>query len=111
MTVRRSFLVLIIAGAVLSIALAFYKFYIEKDYLIHAHVPCDPFVDPCFIGVEDETGAPQFYKEVQKMAYAIPACNGWKDACPPLACKPGEPLCTEIYCAPGGDIPCTGSAQ
>lgn len=102
----RAFLIfLIVVGAVVSSGLAWKRFYVDRNYYIYAQVPCDPLVNSCFIG--EGTGASQYYKKIQKLAYLVPACNGWNEACPPLKCEPNEPQCKETYCTPEEDTPCT----
>jgi hypothetical protein len=102
---RRTLISVIFIASLLSILMAINHFYIQRNYYIYAQVPCDPYTHSCFIG--DGEGSTRFYKEIQKMAYAIPACDGWKEACPPLRCEPGEQLCSETYCTSGGDVACT----
>ncbi len=97
----------IVAGSVLSIALAFNKYYIERDYFVYANVACQPDFNSCFIG--DGENAPSFYKTIAKKAYLIPACDAWQDECTALSCDAPNEECIATYCDPdSGETPCHG---
>lgn len=95
-----------------SIFFTFYRFIVQKDYLIEGEADCDPTTEKCFIwqctpdsSVNDEacTGNAEkdiwYYKLVQKKAANIPLCNPDEDKnCKPLACVPEEKDCMEIFC-------------
>ncbi len=89
----------IFALSAVSAALAFNRYYVDRDYWVYAEVDCDPALHSCFIGDGETT--PNFYEHMQRKAYAIPACDGWKDECKVLTCAPVESdeLCSIAYCS------------
>lgn len=93
----------------ISASVAFYKFYIVRDYIVLANVPCDSTLHSCFVGDGDNT--PQSYEEISKVANTIPACNGWQDQCPELTCDQGSFGCTITYCQLGTGDSCSGPTQ
>lgn len=101
MKIKHILLILVFASLV-SIGISYWRVYIMQDYLVHGFVPCDPESESCYIG--DTESQYEFYKEIVKPAYAIPACDAWADTCPLLSCSPGEEQCEEILCdADAGD--------
>ena|SRR3989338_3823607 len=96
MDLTRSFIIFILAGSVISASLAFYRFYVEKDYIVYANVPCDTALHSCFVG--DGENTPDFYYEVNKKAFLIPSCDGWRGECSTLSCQDSEEGCLETFC-------------
>lgn len=87
---------IIILASLLSAGMAFYKFYIVRDYFVFANVTCDSTLNSCFVG--DGDNIPRYYKKISKVANTIQICNGWQDQCPELSCEQGDPNCTVEYC-------------
>jgi hypothetical protein len=98
----------LIAG---SVAVAYYKYMIKRDYIIQAQTDCDPETENCFIWecdpdslMEGEacTGVPDndiwYYKNVERNASRIPLCDPNDENCDALVCAEGEPDCREILC-------------
>ena len=100
----RVFILLVVGALVVSASVAFYTFYIVRDYALFANVSCNPSTHSCFVGDGDTT--PQFYAKLTKRANTIPACNGWLNQCPELACAAGDETCAIAYCSPGGEDTC-----
>ncbi len=99
------FLVVFIAAA-LTVAMAFNKYYIQRDYLVFANVSCDPGQHSCFIG--DGESTPDYYSMIFKRAYLIPPCDAWADECAELTCLPSDSYgCTHQFCDPASDENCT----
>lgn len=96
----------IILASLVSAGVAFYKFYIIRDYLVFANVSCDSTSHSCFVG--DGDSAPQYYEKVSKKANAIPICNGWLNQCPELSCTQGDSSCTIEYCQSDTGDTCYG---
>ncbi len=96
MKINRILVALILVGSLCSAYLAINKYYLEKDYFVYANVSCQPTESSCFIG--DGENTPLFYKSIAKKAYRIPACDGWKNECPELACETEDEDCTITYC-------------
>ena len=88
-------------------AMAFYKFYILKDYYIKAEASCDPATEKCFIyecDPADDAECPEnveerisYYKMIEKRASALPLCDPNSSDCPPIVCRAGED-CRETLC-------------
>lgn len=97
----------IILASIASSLVAFYVFFLTRDYWVYANVPCDPSQYSCFIG--DGEAAPQFYKIIEKKAYAIPPCDAWAGECYLLACSltDNENVCIETYCSPDSGDSCS----
>jgi len=102
----RILILIIILASLISAGVAFYKFYIVRDYLVFANVPCDPVQHSCFIGNGQDT--PQYYEKISKKANTIPVCNGWLDQCPELTCVQGDSSCTVEYCQSDTGDACHG---
>jgi hypothetical protein len=89
------------------ISIAFYKFYILRDYYIKSEVECNPEIEKCFISECDpstDSECPEnpderlsYYKFIEKKVYAIPLCDSSSPDCPALACQEGED-CKEFLC-------------
>jgi len=88
-------------------ALAFYKFYILKDYYIKLEAACDPAAEKCFIyecDPADDDQCPQapnervsYYKIIEKKASDLPLCDPNDAGCPPITCRTSED-CQETLC-------------
>lgn len=96
----------IILASLVSASVAFYKFYIVRDYLVFASVSCDSTLYSCFVG--DGDSAPRYYEKISKKANMIPVCNGWLDQCPELYCTQGDPNCIVEYCQSDTEDTCYG---
>jgi hypothetical protein len=90
------FTLVIILASLVSVGVAFDKFYIARDYFIFANVSCDSTLHSCFVG--DGDSAPKHYEKVSRKANTIPTCNGWADQCPELTCAQNDSSCTVEYC-------------
>lgn len=98
-------LVVLLAGAA-----AFYRFYILRDYVVFATVPCDPAAESCFIG-SDEEALPRFYKYIQMPANTLPRCNAANGECDFLSCTEGDESCSETLCDPETEEVCSTPAS
>lgn len=95
-----------------SVAATFYRFMIEKDYVIENQIDCDPSIDRCFVwkcdpasDVEGEkcTGDPEkdtwYYQIARRKAANIPLCNPDGDEnCDSWTCSEGEKDCATTFC-------------
>jgi len=98
------FIVLILL-LVVSIGATFYRYMIQKDYLIFAHIKCNPRSESCFYlpctegdSTCDST-AIEYYKKITKKAFNIEMCNTADEGCNPLVCKNGEKDCEITTCS------------
>jgi hypothetical protein len=87
---------------VASIGITFYKYIVKKDYIIMAHVSCDPQTESCFYvpceGIDCTTEI-EYYKIINKKAYNIELCDSTVEDCKPLVCNNGEKDCEIISCS------------
>lgn len=106
MKIAKITILLISLASLVSASIAFYKFYIARDYLIFANVSCDSTSHSCFVG--DNGATSQYYEKVSKIANTIPVCNGWLNQCPELSCAQGDSSCTVEYCESDTGDTCYG---
>ncbi len=102
------FFLLLFLSIGISVGYAYYRFVYARNYSVEMHVPCDPAANTCFVLVcdpeaEECSGDPiqdtTFHSVLDKMAYAIPACDPKEDACmASLVCNDGEKNCMMSYC-------------
>lgn len=93
--------------AIIIVVVAFFKFYILKDFYIKLEVPCDPETEKCFItecDPQSDSQCPEnpdervsYYKLINKKANLLPACDSSDPDCPPIVCSAGED-CQETLC-------------
>jgi hypothetical protein len=97
------FIVLILL-LIASVGATFYRYMIQKDYLIFAHVECNPQEESCFYypceegDSECDPTAIEYYKKITKKAFNIEICNTEDEDCNPLVCKNGEKDCEITTC-------------
>lgn len=93
-----------------SIAVTYYRFMVQRDYMIQAEAECDPYTESCFVYVCDPatettcTGDPvqdtSYYKLIDRNAKNIPACDPADETCTALVCGEGEADCAYTLCDP-----------
>jgi hypothetical protein len=92
-----------IALLVSAVAWKYSVYFLERDFLITDHVPCDPSTESCFVQDCDLMGAEcdtEPYKRIEKSAAYISLCpNYLLDQCPALTCEVNEPDCTLTLCS------------
>lgn len=91
-----------------SVAMAYYRFFVARDYVIQAETGCDPYKEACFVYVCDpsmESGCTgditedtSYYKLVNRMANNMPSCDVDDAACTVLTCLPHETYCFYTLC-------------
>ena len=78
-------------------------YFLERDFLVTDHIPCDPAMESCFAQDCDpvDTECDQEpYKRIEKSAAYINLCpNYQQDQCPTLTCEIDEPDCTLTLCS------------
>jgi len=78
-------------------------YFIERDFLLHDAVECDPSLESCFVEVcdagDEECDDEWTYKKITESARNVPACSSYQGDCPPLSCEPNESECTETVCS------------
>jgi hypothetical protein len=103
----RMLFLLFTTALVISVGLAFFKFFILRDYPIQSQVECDPYTEACFTyhcdpAAEECSGDPvadtSYYKLLDRNAKNIPLCNPVEESCIPLVCPEGEEGCVVTFC-------------
>ncbi len=78
-------------------------YFLERDFLITDHIPCDPALDSCFVqdcDPEDDECDTEPYKRIEKGAAYITMCPNYLiDQCPALSCETDEPNCIVTLCS------------
>lgn len=78
----------------------FYRYFLVKDYVVHAHTSCDPSNYSCFT-LADATGSPtvnnKFYSKVTTDSAHAPKCLDEQN-CENFVCARGAVACTILYC-------------
>ncbi len=92
-----------IALLVSAVAWKYSVYFLERNFLITDHVPCDPSAESCFVQDCDPIDAEcdtEPYKRIEKSAAYITLCpNYLLDQCPALTCEVNEPDCVLTLCS------------
>ena len=81
-----------------SVVATFERYVIKKDYLIYAHVSCDPTINSCFYYEPEEGEEVEYYQKIYRKAYNIPLCDPEEEDCDALTCPVGEAECEIVSC-------------
>jgi hypothetical protein len=95
------FVILFIVIGIIGVA-SYYRFMINHDYLVSYEGVCNPAVEECFVGCEDEECAQEyFYSEVQKYAADLyMQCGKDITDCESASvCFQGDRECYVTYCS------------
>jgi len=103
--------VLVIVILIIGIV-SFFRFIVKQDYLIGYEGECDPTIESCFIGCEDDTCTKEYYyTEIQKYAQDLMKQCGKNITDCELAnvCLPEDNNCFVNFCDPeiDGEDACT----
>jgi hypothetical protein len=100
--------IIIITGA-----FSYYRFVVQHDYIVYYEGECDPNVQSCFVGCEDDECINEYYYlEVQKYASdLLKVCGNYITDCAEAnICLPTDQECTITYCDPEiDDVDCAVS--
>lgn len=120
MNTKRIYHFLLLAGFFLAIAgsigVAFYRFFIARDYEITFEYPCEPTEAVCYeyqCGGEDcesEDPEPYFYQVFSAPASLLPTCDPTAEDCPlPSVCESEGSNCVSVPCeeSPDDGVSCT----
>jgi len=91
-----------IIALIISVGVTYYRYVIQRDYLIFAHAPCDPKTESCFYYECEEDDLEceiEYYKKIEKKAFNIELCDSEDPECQPLVCKEGEADCEITSCS------------
>lgn len=81
--------------------ISFYRFIIHQDYLVRYEGVCDPTINKCFLGCEDDACTKEYnYSKVVKYAPDIYAeCGDNITDCEVASrCLPSDRMCSITYC-------------
>lgn len=87
-----------------TLLFSYKKYFLEKEYLISAEIPCDPSQDICYVGYCDsETEECEeevfYYNRIEGVAGILPVCDPNYEDCPLLWCgEKGNNTCVVIPC-------------
>ena len=89
----------------LAVSFSFFKYFLERDFLLFVKESCDPSKESCFVHEceTDDVRCSQlstgkfFYKIVFKKDYKTSACVGSK--CSEVKCDKNEEFCFVYYCS------------
>lgn len=97
-----------LCAGMVSVGYTYYRYMIQRDFLVHIQVECDPVVESCFAApceVEDNSGCVEinegefvlYYKYILKKAYLFPDCDPQSSDCVYPTCE-GDESCVNIVC-------------
>lgn len=94
------FLYTLLPLLVIFIGVSFFRFIIKNDYLVTYEIDCDPSINSCFVGHDDETNEQYYYSQITKYAPEIyEECGSDITDCENAnICLPNEPQCFIEYC-------------
>jgi hypothetical protein len=88
---------------VLVTMLVYFRFYIERNYIISSEVDCDPDLEACFVRTCEEDcevpGEVTYYKLRSVNASQLPLCDPHEEECPDILCQETA-SCHETLCSP-----------
>ena len=90
-------LVIILITGVFS----YFRFIVQHDYIVYYEGECDPAIESCFVGCEDDECTEEYYySKVQKYAPdLLKECGGYVTDCPEAnICFPTDQECSITYC-------------
>lgn len=99
--------VIFLLSVLLLTLLVYKKYFIDKEYLIYAEIPCDPATEICFVyhcdpGEEECTGIPEedttYYKKIERGAAFFPTCDPNEESCAISSCEKDSSDCVVTVC-------------
>lgn len=87
----------------LSAVASYYRFVVTSDYIVEYEGECDPALESCFEGCEDDACEETYpYKVMHKYAADLRETCGpdITDCTEASMCLPGDQECTVTYCDP-----------
>ncbi|HAS80437.1 MAG: hypothetical protein UR25_C0005G0065 [Candidatus Nomurabacteria bacterium GW2011_GWE1_32_28] len=81
--------------------ISYFRFMVYRDYIVEYEGVCDPLVDKCFIGCEDDACTTEYYYTlIQKYAHDLyKECgNDVTDCEEANICLPDDRECSIVYC-------------
>ena len=111
---KKSKILFVIIGLLIvgSVAVTYWRYMVERDYIVQAQTDCDPEVENCFIWECDPDSTEEgeactgdeeediwYYKIIRRNAKNIPLCDPNNEECTALVCEENEAECSEELCA------------
>jgi hypothetical protein len=92
-----------VIALIISVGTTYYRYVIKRDYIIFAHVECDPKTESCFYAPCEGMDCPaeadiEYYKKINKKAFNIELCDSESPDCKPLVCQLNEADCEITSC-------------
>ena len=82
-----------------TVVITYNRMVVLKDYQIIVEVPCDTYIDNCFVRT-GEDGTVTNYKILSRNASHMPLCDPNQDKnCRAFICEPGEQKCKITVCS------------
>ena len=104
---RNNFFLLVLSSAVIVIVfLSYNRFIVHQDYIVGYEGKCDPLLENCFVGCEDDECTEEYYYSyVQKYAADLyDECGKDITDCEASnLCLPNDHECSITYCDPEMD--------
>jgi hypothetical protein len=104
---REYFFYYFLLGSLLIVGvLSYFHFVIKSDYVVYYEGECDPAIESCFVGCEDDGCTEEyFYSKVQKYAPdVIRECGEYITECAKAnICLSTDQECSITYCDPETD--------
>lgn len=109
MNASRVLTVVFVLAVLGSVGFTYYRYMVQKDFLVKYQTPCEPSEEACFVyecdATADEcTGNPEedttYYSLMYRKAYNIPECDtGVEGDCDDAyVCPDGEEGCSMVTC-------------
>lgn len=95
------FLVIMVVFIMAVVGHNFYRYFIIKNYIVHAFIECDPVKDSCF-QADPDIADPAFqtkpYAKVEMLSTNAPSCLE-EHTCIEFFCSTNDTMCTITYCS------------
>src|SRR3989344_4685293 len=94
------FLLILLSAVIVNVFISYNRFIVRQDYIVRYEGECDPLLERCFVGCEDEDCTEEYnYSIVQKYAADLFAqCGRDITDCEAASmCLPGDRECSITY--------------
>jgi hypothetical protein len=82
---------------------SYFRFIVKHDYVLYYEGECDPTIERCFVGCEDDTCTKEYYySKVQKYAPDLynQCGDDITDCTEANICLPSDSNCSVLFCNP-----------
>jgi hypothetical protein len=98
---RHFFALIVLPLLIFSVGFSYYRFILEKDYLVGYDAACNPETESCYVRCEDDAcEEPEYYASAERYASALYDLCGYDISGCEVAstCTPEEKYCSITYC-------------